>query len=70
MEKHREKDKNNQRAGGGWRGMDEGIGKIGNNCRSCMFEERTCARAICASGKCMLRWQQLRDVIDTTFLPI
>lgn len=50
--------------------MDEGIGKIGNNCRSCMFEERTRARAICASGKCMLRWQQLRDVIDTTFLPI
>lgn len=60
--------KNNRR--GGERGLDEGIGKIGNNCRSCMFEERTCARAICASGKCMLRWQQLRDVIDTTFLPI
>lgn len=58
------------RGGEGWRGMDEGIGKIGNNCRSCMFEERTRARAICASGKCMLRWQQLRDVIDTTFLPI
>lgn len=58
------------RGGEGGRGMDEGIGKIGNNCRSCMFEERTRARAICASGKCMLRWQQLRDVIDTTFLPI
>lgn len=43
--------------------------EIGNDCRSRPFEKAS-TLAICASGKCMLRWRQLRYVIDTTFLPI
>lgn len=81
LEKHRDGTKTTGGAGEG-SGGGAGVGgtrKIGNNCRSCRSEEgqsergRLVAargRAICASGKCMLRWQQLRDVIDTTFLPI